>query len=57
MKWKNGARYEGEWSYNIANGPGKFFHTDGDVYDGTWKNNKANGSGTYTKSSGARYVG
>ena len=43
MKWVDGARYVGNWSYNMASGKGKFFHVGGDLYDGMWANNKANG--------------
>ena len=54
---RHGARYEGEWEYNQANGKGKFLHTDGDIYDGAWKNNRQYGFGIYTNSKGARYEG
>ena len=33
-KWKDGAKYEGQWRLNKANGFGKFFHVDGDIYEG-----------------------
>lgn len=32
--WPDGAKYEGEWHNNKANGRGKFWHADGDVYEG-----------------------
>jgi hypothetical protein len=32
--WPDGAKYEGEWRLNKANGKGKFWHADGDVYEG-----------------------
>ena len=32
--WPDGAKYEGEWRFNKANGKGKFWHADGDVYEG-----------------------
>ncbi len=41
--WPDGAKYEGEWRNNKANGKGKFWHADGDVYEGEWKDDKANG--------------
>ena len=31
MIWPDGARYEGEWIENKANGKGKFWHVDGDT--------------------------
>jgi hypothetical protein len=45
--WPDGAKYEGNWENNKANGKGKFFHADGDIYTGEWKDDKANGQGTY----------
>ena len=41
--WPDGAKYEGEWKFNKANGKGKFWHADGDVYEGDWEDDKANG--------------
>ena len=32
--WPDGAKYEGEWKNNHANGKGKFFHINGDIYEG-----------------------
>lgn len=55
--WPDGAKYEGEWSRNQANGKGKFWHADGDVYEGDWKDDKANGFGVYVHVNGARYEG
>jgi hypothetical protein len=38
----NGNRYEGTWSKDMKNGPGKFFYLDkGQVYEGTWLDNVA----------------
>ncbi len=47
MMWADGAQYEGEWSFNAANGQGKFEDAYGDVYRGSWKNNKPDGQGVY----------
>lgn len=55
--WPDGAKYEGDWSRNQANGKGKFWHADGDVYEGDWKDDKANGFGVYVHVNGARYEG
>jgi len=55
--WPDGARYEGEWRDNKANGKGKFWHADGDIYDGEWFDDKANGQGEYTHTNGAKYEG
>ena len=32
--WPDGAKYEGDWRRNKANGQRKFWHADGDVYEG-----------------------
>ena len=50
MKWPDGAVYEGEWSYDRAEGYGKFIHIDGDIHEGQWINDAANGIGTYINS-------
>ena len=55
--WPDGAKYEGEWKFNKANGKGKFWHADGDVYEGDWEDDKANGFGVYIHVNGARYEG
>jgi len=52
--WPDGAKYEGEWQQNKANGRGKFWHADGDVYEGEWEQDKANGYGVYVHINGAR---
>ena len=58
MQWTDGARYEGQWKDNHANGKGKFIHAVGDIYDGEWIRDKANGFGTYTSfNSGGSYTG
>lgn len=31
LKYSDGAKYEGEWKDNRANGNGKFWHVDGDT--------------------------
>lgn len=30
--WTDGAHYEGQWSFNKAEGNGTFWHAEGDVY-------------------------
>lgn len=32
--WPDGAKYEGSWDNDRANGFGKFWHIDGDIYEG-----------------------
>ena len=41
--WTDGAHYEGQWSYNKAEGQGTFWHAEGDVYKGEFKNGKKHG--------------
>ena len=47
MIYSDGAKYEGKWKLDKADGEGKFWHTDGDIYEGQWKNSKAEGYGVY----------
>jgi hypothetical protein len=55
--WPDGAKYDGLWSNNKANGKGTFWHVHGDKYSGEWLDDKAHGVGTYTHANGARYEG
>lgn len=55
--WNDGAHYEGQWSFNKAEGHGTFWHAEGDVYNGEFKNDMANGYGEYTHINGSRYKG
>lgn len=41
--WKDGAKYEGEWRDNKANGRGTFYHVNGDLYEGEFRDDQANG--------------
>lgn len=34
--WRDGSRYEGQWSQDMANGLGRLIHADGDIYEGEW---------------------
>ena len=47
MIWQNGSKYEGSWTYSMANGHGRLIHSDGDMYEGEWLNDKTNGKGLY----------
>ena len=55
--FRNGDRYEGEWSNDKANGKGRYEHQDGDVYEGFWKDDMAHGQGLYTSANGSSYFG
>jgi hypothetical protein len=37
MTWSNGAKYEGQWSFGVPSGKGRFTHIDQEVFDGQWK--------------------
>ena len=41
----------------MANGKGKFWHSDGDYYEGIWLDDKAHGQGLYTSANGSSYIG
>jgi hypothetical protein len=32
--WPDGAKYEGQWENDKANGKGTFWHVDGDIFEG-----------------------
>jgi hypothetical protein len=32
--WSDGAKYEGQWLNNKANGQGTFYHANGDIFEG-----------------------
>ena len=34
--WKSGAKYEGNWRNDKANGDGRFIYGNGEVYEGEW---------------------
>lgn len=55
--WPDGARYEGNWKADKAQGWGRFAHADGDVYEGEWVADTAHGQGTYHHSDGSQYEG
>lgn len=35
--WTDGAKYEGYWKDNMAEGRGIFWHAEGDVYEGEFR--------------------
>ena len=57
QEWPDGAKYEGLWKNNKANGHGKFIHSNGDVYEGNWVDDKVNGQGVYNHANGTVYDG
>eukprot|EP00344_Euplotes_crassus_P000987 CAMPEP_0197006510 /NCGR_PEP_ID=MMETSP1380-20130617/35413_1 /TAXON_ID=5936 /ORGANISM="Euplotes crassus, Strain CT5" /LENGTH=322 /DNA_ID=CAMNT_0042426121 /DNA_START=98 /DNA_END=1064 /DNA_ORIENTATION=+ len=57
MVWADGARYDGWWRNDRANGPGRLIMASGDMYDGEWINDRANGHGHYIHYRGTEYEG
>jgi hypothetical protein len=49
--------YDGEWSYDKANGLGRYTHKNGATYEGYWKDDVQHGKGKETWSDGAKYDG
>jgi hypothetical protein len=36
MRWSDGAKYEGYWSYGYPSGKGRFTYIDEELYRGLW---------------------
>jgi len=36
LKYSSGAKYDGGWREDRADGRGKFYYLNGDKYDGDW---------------------
>eukprot|EP00351_Strombidinopsis_sp_SopsisLIS2011_P002196 CAMPEP_0116872062 /NCGR_PEP_ID=MMETSP0463-20121206/2702_1 /TAXON_ID=181622 /ORGANISM="Strombidinopsis sp, Strain SopsisLIS2011" /LENGTH=76 /DNA_ID=CAMNT_0004511687 /DNA_START=592 /DNA_END=822 /DNA_ORIENTATION=- len=47
MKWPDGAKYDGIFSYNEPSVRGSFKFPNGDKYEGCWSGNRMNGYGIY----------
>ncbi|XP_056611816.1 radial spoke head 1 homolog isoform X2 [Triplophysa dalaica] len=56
-KFKNGARYIGEWYRNLKHGQGVFYYPDGSKYEGSWLDDLRQGHGVYTYPNGDIYNG
>ncbi|XP_073768658.1 radial spoke head 1 homolog isoform X3 [Danio rerio] len=56
-KFKNGARYTGEWYMNLKHGEGTFYYPDGSKYEGMWVDDQRQGLGVYTYPNGDTYDG
>lgn len=52
QEWQDGAKYEGDWRNNMAEGEGTFYHANGDIYTGEFYQDRANGFGTYVHANG-----
>ena len=55
--WKNGSKYEGEFSNGKPNGKGVFNSPHGDTYEGNFKDSLANGFGNFTQKDGTIFAG
>ena len=56
-RFKNGARYMGNYIEGKKNGDGVLLYPDGSKYDGFWINDLRSGYGTYTYPNGDTYQG
>ena len=57
IRFKNGARYTGEYFKNKKHGTGTFIYPDGSKYEGQWGDDQRNGWGKYTFVNGDYYEG
>ena len=57
IRFKNGARYTGEYFKNKKHGTGTFIYPDGSKYEGQWGDDQRNGWGKYTYVNGDYYEG
>lgn len=48
--WRDGRRYEGEYTNDKKNGYGEFTWPNGKVYKGMWRDGKQDGEGTLINS-------
>uniref|UniRef100_A0A8C8SMG9 Radial spoke head 1 homolog n=1 Tax=Pelusios castaneus TaxID=367368 RepID=A0A8C8SMG9_9SAUR len=56
-RFKNGARYIGEFVENKKHGQGVFMYPDGSKYEGEWVEDQRHGSGVYYYMNGDTYTG
>lgn len=52
LEYASGARYDGEWKNDKADGFGSLYYANNDIYEGEWKNSKKNGRGKYQYADG-----
>jgi hypothetical protein len=57
VTFKNGDRYEGEFSAGFFHGWGTYHYRNGDRYEGEFAHDMKCGQGTYIYANGERYVG
>ena len=57
FRFKNGARYIGEYVKNKKHGQGVFIYPDGSKYEGSWVDDLREGYGVYHYVNGDRYEG
>ncbi|XP_049916785.1 radial spoke head 1 homolog [Epinephelus moara] len=56
-RFKNGARYVGDYYHNMKHGQGTFYCPDGSKYEGSWVEDLRQGHGVYTYPNGDTYDG
>uniref|UniRef100_A0A2K5EQN2 Radial spoke head 1 homolog n=1 Tax=Aotus nancymaae TaxID=37293 RepID=A0A2K5EQN2_AOTNA len=56
-RFKNGARYTGEYVRNKKHGQGTFIYPDGSRYEGEWANDQRHGYGVYYYVNNDTYTG
>ncbi|XP_029311772.1 radial spoke head 1 homolog isoform X2 [Cottoperca gobio] len=56
-RFKNGARYVGDYYQNMKHGQGTFSYPDGSKYEGSWVEDLRQGHGFYTYPNGDTYDG
>ncbi|XP_023131962.1 radial spoke head 1 homolog isoform X3 [Amphiprion ocellaris] len=56
-RFKNGARYVGDYRQNMKHGQGTFYYPDGSIYEGSWVEDLREGHGVYTYSNRDTYDG
>ncbi len=55
--WKDGTKYEGQFTEDDISGYGRKMYCNGEYYIGDFNKGKANGSGTFQDIQGGRYKG
>ena len=53
----DGAKYQGDWEFDIQSGKGKSIFASKDYYTGEYSDGVIHGEGVYTFADGSRYAG
>lgn len=57
MNYRNGNRYEGDFTQGRLNGKGNYSYRNGNSYTGDFVNDQFHGRGIYIYNSGNQYIG